>query len=320
MRIHWAFFLLPMLMTTIIFAQEDKKSDSAAKEQAKQATEDKKEAVEEEEEEKKQTIAEKFLDIKNAHSRAARRLRTKLRSASRKERAEIQEAHQEEIQALEDSVDELLAEAKAVKVDMLEAVKVDMLNAVKVDMLFWIERTGNDEKGEKARKELLSNHIDSEELTRLIAGRRTPNADHEATLRRLMTDSPHDSVKAAATMAMSDMLTTLEQLDGLEGARRERIVEMIGEEFAAKWTPEAIEKESDLVLDSLVKNYKDVPIKGSRNGETYGTRIESMIFAKEKLQVGCVAEDIVGEDLDGEEFKLSDYRGKVVVIDFWGDW
>lgn len=304
MRIHWAFFLLPMLMTTIIFAQEDKKSDSAAKEQAKQATEDKKEEVEEEEEEKKQTIAEKFLDIKNAHSRAARRLRTKLRSANSKERAEIQEAHQEEIQALEDSVDELLAEAKAVK----------------VDMLFWIERTGNDEKKEKARKELLSNHIDSEELTRLIAGRRTPNADHEATLRRLMTDSPHDSVKAAATMAMSDMLTTLEQLDGLEGARRERIVEMIGEEFAAKWTPEAIEKESDLVLDSLVKNYKDVPIKGSRNGETYGTRIESMIFAKEKLQVGCVAEDIVGEDLDGEEFKLSDYRGKVVVIDFWGDW
>ena len=119
MRIHWAFFLLPMLMTTIIFAQEDKKSDSAAKEQAKQATEDKKEAVEEEEEEKKQTIAEKFLDIKNAHSRAARRLRTKLRSANSKERAEIQEAHQEEIQALEDSVDELLAEAKAVKVDML---------------------------------------------------------------------------------------------------------------------------------------------------------------------------------------------------------
>ena len=227
-----------------------------------------------------------------------------MRSASSKERAEIQEAHQEEIQALEDSVDDLLAEAKAVK----------------VDMLFWIERTGNDEKKEKARKELLSNHVDSEELTRLIAGRRTPNADHEATLRRLMTDSPHDSVKAAATMAMSDMLTTLEQLDGLEGARRERIVEMIGEEFAAKWTPEAIEKESDLVLDSLVKNYKDVPIKGSRNGETYGTRIESMIFAKEKLQVGCVAEDIVGEDLDGEEFKLSDYRGKVVVIDFWGDW
>lgn len=295
MRIHWAFFLLPMLMTTIIFAQEEKKSDSAAKEQA----------TEEQEEEEEKTIAEQFLDIKNAHTRAARRLRTKLRSASSKERAEIIEAHEEEVQALEDSVDELLAEAEA---------------EVKVDILFWIEQNGNDEKKEEARKELLANHIDSEELTRLISGRRLPNADHEATLRRLMTDSPHDSVKAAATMAMSDMLTSLKQIEGLEGARRERVVEMIGEEFAAKWTPEAIEKESDLLLDSLVENYKDVPIKGSRNGETYGTLVEGMIFARENLQIGCVAEDIVGEDLDGEEFKLSDYRGKVVVLDFWGDW
>ena len=33
-----------------------------------------------------------------------------------------------------------------------------------------------------------------------------------------------------------------------------------------------------------------------------------------------VAPDIEAPDLDGVTFKLSDYRGKVVVIDFWGDW
>jgi peroxiredoxin len=33
-----------------------------------------------------------------------------------------------------------------------------------------------------------------------------------------------------------------------------------------------------------------------------------------------VAPDIESEDLDGVKFKLSDYRGKVVVLDFWGDW
>jgi hypothetical protein len=32
------------------------------------------------------------------------------------------------------------------------------------------------------------------------------------------------------------------------------------------------------------------------------------------------APEIAGEDLDGVPFRLSDYRGKVVLLDFWGDW
>jgi cytochrome oxidase Cu insertion factor (SCO1/SenC/PrrC family) len=36
--------------------------------------------------------------------------------------------------------------------------------------------------------------------------------------------------------------------------------------------------------------------------------------------IGKVAPDIEGVDVDGKKFKLSDYRGKVVVLDFWGDW
>ena len=33
-----------------------------------------------------------------------------------------------------------------------------------------------------------------------------------------------------------------------------------------------------------------------------------------------LAPEIQGEDIDGKRFKLSDYRGKVVVLDFWGHW
>ena len=32
---------------------------------------------------------------------------------------------------------------------------------------------------------------------------------------------------------------------------------------------------------------------------------------------GRQAPDIEGEDQDGKRFKLSDYRGKVVLLDFW---
>ena len=43
-------------------------------------------------------------------------------------------------------------------------------------------------------------------------------------------------------------------------------------------------------------------------------------FEKTRLQIGQEVPDIEGVDLDGVKFKLSDYRGKVVVLDFWGHW
>ncbi len=37
-------------------------------------------------------------------------------------------------------------------------------------------------------------------------------------------------------------------------------------------------------------------------------------------RLNAPAPEITGEDVNGKEFKLSDYRGKVVVLDFWGFW
>jgi len=38
------------------------------------------------------------------------------------------------------------------------------------------------------------------------------------------------------------------------------------------------------------------------------------------LKVGEPAPEITGEDIEGKPFKLSDYRGKVVLLDVWGHW
>ncbi len=38
------------------------------------------------------------------------------------------------------------------------------------------------------------------------------------------------------------------------------------------------------------------------------------------VAVGHVVPEIAGEDVDGKELRLSDYRGKVVLLDFWGNW
>lgn len=54
--------------------------------------------------------------------------------------------------------------------------------------------------------------------------------------------------------------------------------------------------------------------------EALTSEIQSVIDTREKFSLGKVAPDIEGQDLDGVAFKLSDYQGKVVFLDFWGDW
>lgn len=49
-------------------------------------------------------------------------------------------------------------------------------------------------------------------------------------------------------------------------------------------------------------------------------QIGSVIFELENLAIGCKAPEIEGDDHTGTKFKLSDYKGKVVLLDFWGNW
>ena len=42
--------------------------------------------------------------------------------------------------------------------------------------------------------------------------------------------------------------------------------------------------------------------------------------SKSEPEVGKPAPEIKGQDINGKKFKLSDYRGKVVVLAFWAHW
>jgi peroxiredoxin len=53
---------------------------------------------------------------------------------------------------------------------------------------------------------------------------------------------------------------------------------------------------------------------------TIADKAAGELFEIRNLAIGKTAPDIVGDDLDGKPLKLSDYRGKVVVLDFWGNW
>lgn len=54
--------------------------------------------------------------------------------------------------------------------------------------------------------------------------------------------------------------------------------------------------------------------------EILGRWIEKLLFKITHLVVGCEAPEIEGVDHQGKKFSLSEYRGKVVLLPFWGYW
>lgn len=71
------------------------------------------------------------------------------------------------------------------------------------------------------------------------------------------------------------------------------------------------------VLQRVVAEYPKVPI---HKGPTLADAAKRDLFQMRKLQVGQPAPEIEGTDAFGKRFKLSDYRGKVVLLTFWGGW
>lgn len=69
-------------------------------------------------------------------------------------------------------------------------------------------------------------------------------------------------------------------------------------------------------LQIVVDEYPDVTSQGVPLGETYA----SQLFAYRHLGIGMPAANISGRDFAGELFELDEYRGRVVVLDFWADW
>ena len=75
-------------------------------------------------------------------------------------------------------------------------------------------------------------------------------------------------------------------------------------------------EEAERLLETVKQKYATIDTRR----RTLGQMAEGDLFEIRRLQIGMVAPEIEGEDVDGQEFKLSDYRGKVVLLDFWGDW
>ena len=175
------------------------------------------------------------------------------------------------------------------------------------DLVWYINRVKGDARN-KVYSELTSLHLNSDRLSLLAQelGRDlSPTAQTEGWLRELIEKSSSEKVKGIATFALA---TYLQNVNDKAQSDSEN-------EYLSNRTAEQLDTEIESLLTICQEKFADVSTDKSTLGELAKTRLLTY-----QIKVGKLAPDIQGKDLDDVEFKLSDYRGKVVVIDFWGDW
>jgi hypothetical protein len=192
--------------------------------------------------------------------------------------------------------------------------------------LLWIVTRGQGGKtpGE-ALDILMRDHITSKNVADAadaLAYSTTPKA--EEFLKALEAKNPNRDVKGRAVYAQADQKKNLARtVDYVRTAAGEELEHVTKEYDAAELArlraidTAGIDKEVEALLERVQAEFKDVE---ASYGGTLGERAAGDLFEIRHLAVGKVAPEIEGEDVFGKALKLSDHRGKVVVIDFWGHW
>jgi hypothetical protein len=180
---------------------------------------------------------------------------------------------------------------------------------------------GKDSPGAKAMALLLRDHLRSDKLgpicLRITSGFRR---EHETFLRTLLERSPHKDVRGLACLALAQFLNNrMQRLDQIKEQP-----ELAGEYeslFGKKFLTElqhqdraGVARDIETLFEQAGKEYGEVkiPYEG-----TVAQKVKAELFAFRYLLVGKQSPDIEGVDQDGQYFKLSDYNGKVVLLDFW---
>jgi hypothetical protein len=184
-----------------------------------------------------------------------------------------------------------------------------------------VELVGEDTARAKAFELLLRDHIRSDKLGPLC--QRVSygfSKEYETFLLAVLAKNPHKTVQAAASLSLGHFLHNRLQRVDLCRERAElarEFADLYGKDYLAELLRQDRDKalqEMEAVFEQAARKYGDVKLPG---GDTVAERAKAALFEMRNLSVGKEAPDIEGEDQDGKRFKLSDYRGKVVLLDFW---
>jgi thiol-disulfide isomerase/thioredoxin len=206
----------------------------------------------------------------------------------------------------------------------LELANENPLDPVAVDAIVWVLNNDASSPAGQAAAELLLRHHASRKETLAVAKSSAFQDACPATetlVRGLIQRSEHENRKGALLPYLAAVLIkkadTARSLKG-EGEQgfslKHRDPAIIRYLQSAK--PDPLSAEARHLLEQSIETLVRDPSKN----EARIRFAKKLLFEIDHLAVGKLAPDIAGKDLDGRPLRLSDYRGKVVVLKFWATW
>jgi hypothetical protein len=176
----------------------------------------------------------------------------------------------------------------------------------------------------KALAQILRDHLKSDKLGeacwRCCYGF---GKDTESFLRTILEKSPHKEIQGTACLRLAMYLNQrMQKLEIMQGRPEmaKRYEDWFGKDYLDQLRrqdrAEAI-KEVESLFERAVKDFADVKMPYD---EKVGGRAKIELNELRHLIVGKEAPDIDSADQDGERFKLSDYRGRVILLYFWSEY
>jgi hypothetical protein len=135
-------------------------------------------------------------------------------------------------------------------------------------------------------------------FTQLLTFR--PDNLNEKILRTLLEKDARREVQGGVTLELGKLLR--ERADNLQDQQAKEAAKLYAE--------------SEHLLEKAADRFGDLELPTGK----LGILAEKELFTLRFLTVGKVAPDIQGEDQLAKRFSLSDYKGKVVLLDFWSQY
>ncbi|HZN37175.1 MAG TPA: redoxin domain-containing protein [Planctomycetota bacterium] len=171
---------------------------------------------------------------------------------------------------------------------------------------------------------LLQHHIGSDRLaegcTRMCYGF---GRQCEGFLRTVLERSPHRDVQGLACLRLAQFLNgRLRRLDllALRPEMAARYEHLFGKDYLEELRRQdraPAMKQIEAIFERAAREFRDTKLPYDQNvGETADSELHEI----RHLSIGKQALELQGQDQDGEAIKLSDYRGKVVLLYFWSEY